>query len=148
LPLTLGVGSYHTKIVLLWWFLVVQVLLSSFTASFSSILVQEMLYPKVDNLKIGYNTQSFVYDYLQSTFNYGPEKFVKIEKRDEFSMAFKNRTINAAYLELPYLRVFLEEDGQHYATYGESRTLGGFGFVSPSNVHAFFYYLNTTSKKK
>ncbi|KAJ3702207.1 hypothetical protein LUZ61_005912 [Rhynchospora tenuis] len=124
-----GVGSYHTKVVLLLWFLLVQVLLSSFTASLSSILVTEKLSPNIGNLKVGYNAESFVYNYLQSAFNYKPENLVTITTPDEFTMAFKNGTITAAYLELPYLRVFLSEHS-NYATSGESRTLGGFGFVS------------------
>lgn len=128
-PLALGVGSYHTKIVLLSWFLLVQVLLSSFTASLSSILVNEKLNADDDNMKVGYNPQSFVRDYLQSNFNYKTENLVQIGTRDEYSLAFENKTINAAHLELPYLRVFLSKH-RDYVIHGESRTLGGFGFVS------------------
>ncbi|KAJ4820738.1 Glutamate receptor [Rhynchospora pubera] len=125
-----GVGSYHTKIVLLWWFLLVQVLLSSFTASLSSILVTEKLPLSVNNLKIGCSAESFVYDYLKSTLNYKTENLVKIDTADEFTYAFDRKIITAAYLELPYLRVFLSEH-KNYAVNGESRTLGGFGFVFP-----------------
>ncbi|KAJ4768041.1 Glutamate receptor [Rhynchospora pubera] len=124
------VGSYHTKIVLLWWFLLVQVLLSSFTASLSSILVTEKLPLSVNNLKIGCSAESFVYDYLKSTLNYKTENLVKIDTADEFTYAFDRKIITAAYLELPYLRVFLSEH-KNYAVNGESRTLGGFGFVFP-----------------
>ncbi|KAJ1687597.1 hypothetical protein LUZ63_018987 [Rhynchospora breviuscula] len=123
-----GVGSYHAKLVLLLWFLLVQVLLSSFTASLSSILVAEKVSPNIDNLKVGYNSASFVHDYLLSTFNYKPENLVPINRPEDFSTAFENGIINAAYLELPYLRVFLS-DHSNYATSGESRTLGGFGFA-------------------
>lgn len=130
LPLALGVGSYHTKIILLSWFILVQVLLSSFTASLSSILVNEKLDPDDDNMKVGYNGQSFVHGYLQSNFNYKPENLVNVGSRDEYALAFENKTINAAYLELSYLRVFLSTH-KDYVIHGESRTLEGFGFVSP-----------------
>ncbi|KAJ4796954.1 Glutamate receptor [Rhynchospora pubera] len=123
-----GVGSYHAKLVLLLWFLLVQVLLSSFTASLSSILVAEKVSPNIDNVKVGYNAASFVHDYLLSTFNYKPENLVPINRSEDFPTAFENGIINAAYLELPYLRVYLSEHS-NYATSGESRTLGGFGFV-------------------
>ncbi|KAJ1687595.1 hypothetical protein LUZ63_018985 [Rhynchospora breviuscula] len=100
-----GVGSYHTKIVLLWWFLLVQVLLSSFTASLSSILVTEKLPLNINNLKVGCNAESFVYDYLKYTLNYKAENLVKINKADEFSKAFGNKTITAAFVELMVLKL-------------------------------------------
>ncbi|KAJ4750117.1 Glutamate receptor [Rhynchospora pubera] len=137
-----GVGSYHAKLVLLLWFLLVQVLLSSFTASLSSILVAEKVSPNIDNVKVGYNAASFVHDYLLSTFNYKPENLVPINRSEDFPTAFENGIINAAYLELPYLRVYLSEHS-NYATSGESRTLGGFGFVSSLNFDCYMKYYTT-----
>lgn len=124
---------------LLWWFLLIQVLLSSFTASLSSILVADKLYSTVNNLKVGYNAESFVYDYLKSNLNYKLENLVNIGTTNEFLVAFKEKTITAAYLELPYLRVFLSEHS-NYMVNGESRTLGGFGFVSLFLYYSFYHY--------
>ncbi|XP_073117127.1 glutamate receptor 3.3-like [Elaeis guineensis] len=52
----------------------------------------------------------------------------KLGAAENYPKAFESGNITAAYLETPYLRLFLSRhDG--YAVYGETHRLGGFGFV-------------------
>ncbi|KAJ3702180.1 hypothetical protein LUZ61_005885 [Rhynchospora tenuis] len=124
------IRSYHTKIVIILWFFVAQLVLNSFTASLSSILVTQNLRPDVDTMKIGCDGDSFVPNYLTSVLNYSAESIVNIYNGSEYKLAFENGTITAAYLEVPYLRVFLSQN-DNYTVNGETQMLGGFGFVLP-----------------
>ncbi|KAJ3702206.1 hypothetical protein LUZ61_005911 [Rhynchospora tenuis] len=124
------IHTYQTKIVIILWFFVAQLVLNSFTASLSSILVTQNLRPDVDTKKIGCDGYSFVPDYLTSALNYSSGSIVKIYSASDYKKAFENGTITAAYLEVPYLRVFLSEN-DNYTVNGETQMLGGFGFVLP-----------------
>ncbi|KAJ4750118.1 Glutamate receptor [Rhynchospora pubera] len=129
------IRSYHTKIVIILWFFVAQLVLNSFTASLSSILVTQNLRPDVDTMKIGCDGDSFVPNYLTSVLNYSSESIVKIYNGSDYKLAFENGTITAAYLEVPYLRVFLSQN-DNYTVHGETKMLGGFGFFVYSGLVA------------
>lgn len=100
------------------------------------------LKPYVDTTRIGCNGYSFVPNYLESVLNYPNKSITKIFSASEYKTAFENGTITAAYLEVPYIRVFLSKN-ENYMVYGETQMLGGFGFVS-SLLHVnilFFTFL-------
>ncbi|KAJ3687254.1 hypothetical protein LUZ61_016418 [Rhynchospora tenuis] len=124
------VGNFYTKTVIISWLLVVLIVSNCFTANLSSILVTEKLKPVVDKSIAGYDGASFVVSYLEKVLNYKPENIVPIRVQAEYSAAFENKTITAAYIELPYVRVFLSQN-DNYAVYGEIQTLGGFSFALP-----------------
>jgi ionotropic glutamate receptor len=109
---------------------VAQLVLNSFTASLSEILVTQDLKPDVNIVKIGCDSDSFVPNYLTSVLHYPPDSIVKINFANEYKSAFENGTITAAYLEVPYLRVFLSQYDKYTVT-NETQMLGGFGFLSP-----------------
>jgi glutamate receptor, ionotropic, plant len=111
------------------WFFAAQLVLNSFTATLSSMLITQTLVPDVNTMRIGCNGNSFVQNYLISVLNYPPERIVKIYAASEYNTAFENGTITAAFLEVPYLRVFLSQH-ENYTVSGETKMLGGLGFVS------------------
>ncbi|KAG1358993.1 glutamate receptor 2.7 [Cocos nucifera] len=122
--------SYYTKIVAVVWLIAVFILTSSFTANLSSILTTEKLEPMVVDGKIGYDGDLFVLKYLQDVLGYKEDKVVKIRKAENYIDAFESGNITAAFLEVPYLRVFLSKYDD-YTTRGETYMLGGFGFAFP-----------------
>ncbi|KAF3326858.1 glutamate receptor 2.3-like protein [Carex littledalei] len=124
---------YHTKIVVILWFLGAQLVLNSFTASLSSILVTQNFRPDMDTTLIGCEGYSFVPDYLTSVLKYPDKNIVRIYSGSEndYKMAFENGTITAAYLEVPYLRVFLAHHENYTVSHNETQMVGGFGFVLP-----------------
>ncbi|KAJ3702182.1 hypothetical protein LUZ61_005887 [Rhynchospora tenuis] len=126
------IRSYHAKIVIILWFFVAQIVLNSFTASLSSILVTENYRPDNDTMKIGCDATSFVPNYLTSVLNYSNNRVVPIYDASDYIKAFENGNITAAYLEVPYLRVFLSQY-DNYTVSGETQMLGGFGFVLPKD---------------
>lgn len=89
--------------------------------------------PMVDHGRVGCNGDSFVLKYLQDVLGYKEEMIEKLGAEENYSMAFESGYITAAFLETPYLRLFLSRhDG--YSVYGETHMLGGFGFVSSSTL--------------
>ncbi|KAJ4820517.1 Glutamate receptor [Rhynchospora pubera] len=121
------IGSFYSKTVIISWLLVVLIISNCFTANLSSILVADQLKPVVDTSKIGCDNDSFVVKYLENALNFN--KIIPIEDPKEYSDAFENGTITAAYIESPYVPEFLSKN-KNYAVYGETQMLGGFAFVS------------------
>ncbi|EHA8590826.1 glutamate receptor 2.7 [Cocos nucifera] len=125
--------NHYTKIVVVVWLIAVLILVSSFTANLSSILTTEKLEPMVADSQVGCDGDSFVLKYLQDVLGYKEDKIEKIEKPEKYIEAFHSGNITAAFLEVPYLRVFLS-NYDNYTIHGETHMLGGFGFVSISSA--------------
>ncbi|KAJ3695340.1 hypothetical protein LUZ60_000717 [Juncus effusus] len=123
------IGSYYTKTVIICWLMVVLILSSSYTANLSSILVIENLKPRVDESRISCSGLGFLFNYLKDVLHY-TQDIVLVTNSSDYPNAFQNGTITAAFLEVPYVRVFLSEY-KGYTVYGETHMLGGFGFVLP-----------------
>ena len=68
-------------------------------------------------------------DYLQQVLGYKAEQIQRIEHVENYTMSFESGSITKAYLETPYLRIFLSQY-EGYTAYGDTQQLGGFGFVS------------------
>ena len=123
------VHSYYSKVVIVAWLIVVLVLTNTYTASLSSILTSQKLEPVANDSKIGCDGDSFVLKYLQEVLGYKEQKIEKVDGADNYPLAFDSGNITAAYLEVPYMRVFLAQH-KGYTAHGEIHSLGGFGFVS------------------
>ncbi|URD98675.1 glutamate receptor [Musa troglodytarum] len=126
------VYSYYTKTVVIVWLVVVLILTTSFTANLSSILTIEKLEPVPPGSRVGCDGDSFVLKYLQEVLLYKNSRIERIGEPEEYVKAFKSGNITAAYLETPYLRVFLSQH-QDFSVIGETHRLGGFGFVFPKH---------------
>ncbi|WOL12414.1 hypothetical protein Cni_G21181 [Canna indica] len=124
--------SYYTKTVIMVWLIVVLILMSSFTANLSSILITEKLEPVPPGSRVGYDGDSFVLKYLKEVLHYNDSNIGRIWSPELYNEAFKSGNISAAYLETPYLRVFLSKY-EKYSVTGKTYRLGGFGFVFPKD---------------
>ncbi|RWV97321.1 hypothetical protein GW17_00039899, partial [Ensete ventricosum] len=116
------------------WLLVVFILTSSFTANLSSILVTEKLGAVPPGGRVGYDGDAFVLKYLKDALGYKESNIERIRSPEAYSEAFKSNNISAAYLETPYIRVFLSRY-KDFTVSGETHRLGGFGFVSVSHLY-------------
>ncbi|KAJ0971837.1 hypothetical protein J5N97_019796 [Dioscorea zingiberensis] len=124
------IRSYYTLVVILVWFFVVFIITQSYTASLSSILTTQKLEPVVSFTRIGCDGDSFVVKYLEEVLGYPPRKINTIGKEKNYPEAFESGKISVAFMETPYLRVFLSRH-EEYTVHGETHRLGGFGFVFP-----------------
>ncbi|KAI3680766.1 hypothetical protein L6452_35542 [Arctium lappa] len=129
------IQSNHSKVVVMIWLFVVFILTASYTASLTSMLTVSALEPTVrdidwlrkTNAPVGCDPDSFVGDYLTNVLEL--KNITNVSKQDQYPKHFKNGSIAAAFLELPYQKYFLEEYCNEYTAVSPSYKFGGLGFV-------------------
>ncbi|KAK3013526.1 hypothetical protein RJ639_010026 [Escallonia herrerae] len=129
------IQSNYTKVVVIAWLFLVMVLTSSYTASLSSMLTVQKLEPKVKdidwirrtNATVACDGDTFVLDYLQRVLRLN--NITSVVNPHDYPKEFDSGSIAAAFLELPYERVFRQEYCNRYIITGPTYRFGGFGFV-------------------
>ncbi|KAI8567927.1 hypothetical protein RHMOL_Rhmol02G0159100 [Rhododendron molle] len=129
------IQSNYTKVVVVVWLFVVFVVTSSYTASLTSMLTVPLLQPTVtdiewlrrSNATVGCDGDSFVKDYLRNVLRF--ENVIEVGNQENYPKKFKSGSITAAFLELPYEKVFLKEYCDEYTATGPVYRFGGFGFA-------------------
>ncbi|GMY37630.1 glutamate receptor 2.9-like [Fagus crenata] len=131
-----NIHNNFTRLVIVVWLFVVFILTSSYTASLSSMLTVQQLqsngieWIKKNNFKVGYDGDSFVRKYLESVHEIKPNNIVRVRSQEQYHEEFESNYIAAAFLELPYEKVFLNKYCKGYtATLLNTHKFGGFGFV-------------------
>ncbi|KAK4259695.1 hypothetical protein QN277_006002 [Acacia crassicarpa] len=131
------VHSNLSRVVMVVWLLLVMVLSSSYTASLSSMLTVQQLQPNVtsiewlkkNNMKIGCDGDSFVRTYLEKVEKFKPENIINISHEYDYDSVFKNKSIAAAFLELPYEKVYISTYCNEYSGSTPTTRFGGIGFM-------------------
>ncbi|KAF9683635.1 hypothetical protein SADUNF_Sadunf04G0034400 [Salix dunnii] len=131
--------SNLTRVVLVVWLFVVLILNSSYTASLSSMLTVRRLQPNVtdiewlkrNGLKVGCDGDSFVRNYLQTVLGFKPENIKNVSDEYSYEREFESANISAAFLELPYEKVFIGHYCKGYSAITPTYRFGGLGFVFP-----------------
>ncbi|XP_077229051.1 glutamate receptor 2.9-like [Tasmannia lanceolata] len=131
--------SNFSRVVIVVWLFVVLILTSSYTASLTSMLTVQRLEPTVNdidslrksNAMVGCDGDSFVLKYLQDVLHFPSKNIIKVSTADDYPEDLRSGKIAAAFLELPYLKVFLAKYCKGFAIAGPTYRLGGFGFVFP-----------------
>ncbi|RVW88457.1 Glutamate receptor 2.7 [Vitis vinifera] len=113
-----AIHSNITRVVIVVWLFVVFVLTSSYTASLSSILTVRRLESNVTDV-----------EWLKAT------KSVVGCDGDSFS-----GNISAAFLELPYAKVFINQFCKNYTANQPLNRFGGLGFVSSNSSSSPFAF--------
>ena len=139
-------SSNLSRVVMVSWLFLVMILNSSYTASLSSMLTVQQLQPNVtdiewlkkNNMKIGCDGDSFVRTYLEKVERFRPENIINISSEYSYVDAFKNNTIAAAFLELPYEQVYISKYCKGFSGSIATIRFGGLGFVSDSRIQALF----------
>ncbi|CAL0309300.1 unnamed protein product [Lupinus luteus] len=129
--------SNLTRVVMATWLFLVLILNSSYTASLSSMLTVKQLQPNVtdiqwlkrNNMKIGCDGDSFVRSYLEKVEKFKPENIINITNEYTYADALENKSIAAAFLELPYEKVFIGEYCTRFAGFTPINRFGGLGFI-------------------
>ncbi|PRQ33252.1 putative ionotropic glutamate receptor, metazoa [Rosa chinensis] len=127
-----------TRVVVVMWLFVVLILTSSYTANLSSMLTIQRLKPNVTdiemlkrtNSKVGLDGDSFVVTYMERVLQFNSQNIITISNEFNYTEAFKNGSISAAFLELPYAKVFMNHYCKGYTATTPTFRFGGLGFVS------------------
>ncbi|KAF6177166.1 hypothetical protein GIB67_025503 [Kingdonia uniflora] len=131
--------SNFTRLVIVVWLFVVFVLTCSYTASLTSMLtvqrfeptVTDVDYLKIHNSTVGCDGDSFIRNYLEKVLNFHPKNIRNIASRDFYADELRSGNISAAFMELPYERVFFSKYCNKFKTIGPTDRFGGLGFVFP-----------------
>lgn len=134
--------SNLSRMVMVTWLLLVLILSSCYTASLSSLLTVKKLKPNVtdiqslkrNNLKIGCDGDSFVRSFLETIEKFKPENIINVTNEYKYDEAFENNSIAAAFLELPYEKVFISKYCNKYTGSTPRTRFGGLGFVSHHTI--------------
>ncbi|KAL2341813.1 hypothetical protein Fmac_009753 [Flemingia macrophylla] len=126
-----------TRVVMVSWLFLVLILSSCYTASLSSLLTVKQLKPNVtdiqwlkkNNMKIGCDGDSFVRSFLEKVERFKPENIINVTNEYKYEDAFENKSIAAAFLELPYEKVFVSETCNRYTGSTPRTRFGGLGFM-------------------
>ncbi|XP_059439979.1 glutamate receptor 2.9-like [Corylus avellana] len=129
--------SNLSRLVIVLWLFVVLVLTSSYTASLSSMLTVQRLQPHVtdvewlkkNNLKVGCDGDSFVRTYLNNVLHFKTDNILNVTSEYSYTGEFESNNISAAFLELPYEKVFLNKYCNGFIGTRPTTRFGGLGFV-------------------
>ena len=120
------------------WLFVCVVLIQTYTASLTTLLTDYNRPPTMIDIqtlkrtgaKVGCDANSFVVKYLEEALGFKPENIVKIHSGDEYPDALETGRIMAAFLEVPYVKLFTAKHCKNFVLSGQPFNVGGFGFVS------------------
>ncbi|KAL7153053.1 hypothetical protein ABFS83_04G139300 [Erythranthe nasuta] len=133
--------SNWARFVLTAWLLAVFIFSQSYSASLTSMMTIQKLQPTVTDVnvlvrhkyRVGYSNTSFIFGFLKNKFNESQLiPFDTSEQMDELlSKGSSNGGIAAAFLEIPYIKLFLRKHCSKYTMAGPTYKAAGFGFVFP-----------------
>ncbi|KAM5588067.1 hypothetical protein ABKV19_006492 [Rosa sericea] len=131
------VYSNLTRVVFILWLFVVLILTSSYTANLSSMLTVQRLKPNVtdiemlkkNNARVGLDGDSFVSKYMVEVLKFRQVNLMNVSSEYYYTGNFKNKTILAAFLELPYAEVFLNKYCDGYTANTPTFRFGGLSFM-------------------
>lgn len=133
--------SFGARILVISWYFIVLVLTQSYTASLASLLTTQQLNPTITSMRsllergetVGYQRTSFIYGKLREV-GFPQSHLVPFDTAEECDGLLSNGTkkggVSAAFLEIPYLKIFLGQYCQDYKMVEEPFNVDGFGFVS------------------
>lgn len=133
------------RAVLIIWLFVVLIISQSYTASLTSILTVQQLSTTIQgidglvssNFPIGYQTGSFVQNYLSETFNIAKSRLVPLDSIEHYARALSlgpNRPGGVAAIvdEYPYIQLFLSKRCG-FTSVGGQFSKNGWGFAFPKD---------------
>ncbi|KAH7838473.1 hypothetical protein Vadar_026939 [Vaccinium darrowii] len=122
------IQSNYARIVVVVWLFLALVLTQSYTASLTSMLTISRLRLTIQSpAKVGCDENTFMKKYVQEVLNY--KNATSISDGEEYLKNFENGSISAAFLEIPYAKVFVNRYCRKFTIIGTTYRFGGFGFI-------------------
>ncbi|CAM8979843.1 unnamed protein product [Rhodiola kirilowii] len=128
----------RSRFVLVAWYMLMMIILQSYSACLSSILTVQNLKPPVVNMNnyyVGYQEGSFVKDFLIQKLQFDKSKLRPYKSMQEYHEALtrgsRHDGIDAFFDEAPYAKLFLSKYCSKYMIVGPSYKTDGWGFAFP-----------------
>ncbi|XP_013620099.1 PREDICTED: glutamate receptor 2.5-like isoform X3 [Brassica oleracea var. oleracea] len=134
--------SFFTRALVVVWCFVLLILTQSYTATLTSMLTVQELRPTVrhmDDLKksgvnVGYQSGSFTFERLK-LMGYEESRLKAYDSPQEMRELFLNKSsdggIDAAFDEVPYVKIFMAKYCSEYSIIEPTFKADGFGFAFP-----------------
>ncbi|OMO65286.1 Ionotropic glutamate receptor [Corchorus olitorius] len=131
------IKSNFTRVVVAFWLFVVFIITASYTASLASLLTVKGLESNLDIKSVlekgsivGCDNDSFIEDYLKNVLGFKTKQiYILNGSESSYIDEFNKGSIDAAILEVPYEKVFLNKYCDGYASIKPTYRFGGFGFA-------------------
>ncbi|XP_022976412.1 glutamate receptor 2.8-like isoform X2 [Cucurbita maxima] len=131
--------SNLSRMTMVVWLFMALVITQIYTANLTSMLTIQRLEPTISNIEtlqrgnalVGYGKGSFVKRYLEEVLHFRPENIKNYSTPDDFAEALRNQEISAAFLEVPFVKIFLARFCREFMISGPTYKVGGFGFAFP-----------------
>lgn len=147
--------SFGARLLVITWYFIVLVLTQSYTASLASLLTTRQLDPTITSMrsliekgeKVGYTRTSFIFGKLTEA-GFARSSLIPFDTADDCDELMRkgpeNGGVFAAFMELPYMRLFLGQYCKAYQVVEEPFSVDGFGFVSLVSLRNFsvWHFLN------
>lgn len=130
------------------WLFVALIITQTYTASLTSMLTVERFEPTVDSIQqlknsnamVGYDRGSYMKRYLQDALGINAENIKQFESQESYADALRNKSIAAAFLDVPEAKIFLAKNCKGFVQAGPTYKIGGYGFVLLQHFFHFFLY--------
>ncbi|GJW06691.1 extracellular ligand-binding receptor [Tanacetum coccineum] len=144
--------SNLSRFVVIVWLFVVLVLVSSYTATLSSLLTIKQIQLASKGGSIGYQDGSFVQGVLVRNLNFEDNRLNPYSSPEEYADALtrgsKNGGVDAIVDEIPYIKEFLAQYPSGYSMTVSEIITNGFGFVSLFTILFFNISVNMGKRSK
>ena len=138
-----------SRFVVIVWLFVVLVLVSSYTATLSSLLTVEQIQLASKRGSIGYPSRSHINGDLRNLSSKDITLFSSREDNaDALTRGSKNGGVDAIVDEIPYIKEFLELYPSGYSMTVSETITNGFGFVSLFTIQFFNISVNMGKRSK
>ncbi|XXG61483.1 hypothetical protein AAC387_Pa05g0084 [Persea americana] len=119
------------------WLFVALVLTQSYTANLTSMLTVRQLRPSVLDVEtlrrssamVGCDHGSFAKSYLENVLHFDSSHIQTYKSGEAYSNDLRTGKIKAAFLELAFIKIFLEANRKGFVVTGPTFEIGGYGFV-------------------
>ncbi|KAM7257641.1 hypothetical protein ACFE04_013382 [Oxalis oulophora] len=135
------------RLVLIIWLFVVQIIISSYIASLTSILTVEQLLSPINGIDslitsngyIGYQVGSFAGNYMVEELSISKSRLVPLNSQKEYASALEKGHVSAIVDERSYVDIFLSQHC-HFSIRGLEFSKSSWGFVSISIYSQAFIF--------
>ncbi|RWR97483.1 glutamate receptor 2.7-like protein [Cinnamomum micranthum f. kanehirae] len=125
--------SNLSRVTMVVWLFVALVLIQSYAANLTTMLTVTQLRPTSPILSstdyVGCDHGSFVISYLENVLHISKSRIKTYLSGEDYAKALRSGEIKAAFLELAFIKIFLDENKRGFAATGPTYEIGGYGYA-------------------
>ncbi|XP_008463715.2 glutamate receptor 2.8-like isoform X1 [Cucumis melo] len=131
--------SNLSRMAMVAWLFTALVITQTYTANLASMLTVQKFEASISNIEtlhkinasVGNGRGTFVKTYLEEALDFPAENIKSYTTPNDLVDALRNKEIAAAFLEVPFAKLFLARFCNEFMISGPTYVVGGFGFAFP-----------------